>query len=128
MCDPERTAPPGTVELFRPVGQMEADLIKASGCRSFPPRLPFQPIFYPVSNLEYAREIAERWNTKDASSGFVGYVTRFLINADYLGAFELHQVGDSHHTEYWILSEQLGDFNLHIVGRIEFVAEFRAPQ
>jgi len=34
--------------LYRPVGPKELELIAASGYRDFPPRLPGQPIFYPV--------------------------------------------------------------------------------
>jgi hypothetical protein len=45
-------------KLFRPVGQTEFELIRASGFREFPPRLPEQPYFYPVLNLEYATQIA----------------------------------------------------------------------
>lgn len=62
--------------LYRPVGQQELDLIAASGWRAFPPRLPHQPIFYPVLSEAYAVQIARDWNTKDAASGRVGYVTR----------------------------------------------------
>lgn len=40
------------VTLFRPTGPAELALIEASGFHSFPPRLPHQPIFYPVLNLE----------------------------------------------------------------------------
>ena len=40
--------------LYRPVGPKELELIAASGYREFPPRLPDQPIFYPVLNEEYA--------------------------------------------------------------------------
>ncbi len=54
-----------TLELFRPVGQKELDLIVASGFCEFPPRLAWQPIFYPVLSLDYAIEIARNWNTKD---------------------------------------------------------------
>ena len=39
--------------LFRPVGLHELALIWDSGMREFPPRLPHQPIFYPVANFEY---------------------------------------------------------------------------
>ncbi len=46
------------VTLFRPVGQKELDLIEASGMRAFPPRLPDQPIFYPITTIDYARLIA----------------------------------------------------------------------
>ena len=50
--------------LFRPVGPIELDLIRANEYRAFPPRLPGQPIFYPVLNEEYATQIARDWNTK----------------------------------------------------------------
>ena len=48
--------------LYRPVGPAELALIEAAGWRAFPPRLPEQPIFYPVLNEEYARQIARQWN------------------------------------------------------------------
>ncbi|MBX6316429.1 MAG: hypothetical protein IRY99_26480, partial [Isosphaeraceae bacterium] len=44
--------------LYRPVGPVELALIEATGWRAFPPRLPEQPIFYPVLNEAYARQIA----------------------------------------------------------------------
>jgi hypothetical protein len=47
-----------TTTLYRPVGQGEFDLIKASGFRAFPPRLVDQPFFYPVLSEEYAAIIA----------------------------------------------------------------------
>jgi hypothetical protein len=43
-----------TVTLWRPTGPEELALVEASGWRSWPPRLPDQPIFYPVLNQEYA--------------------------------------------------------------------------
>ena len=46
--------------LYRPVGTKELDLIRESGWTRYPPRLPDQPIFYPVLNEEYAVEIASR--------------------------------------------------------------------
>ena len=48
--------------LYRPVGQAEYDLIAQTDFAQFPPRLPEQPIFYPVLNQQYAHEIAEKWN------------------------------------------------------------------
>jgi hypothetical protein len=41
-----------------------------------PPRLPEQPIFYPVLNEEYAPMIARDWNVKQSGTG---YVTRFSL-------------------------------------------------
>lgn len=51
-----------TIILCRPVGPKELALIAASGFREFPPRLPDQPIFCPVLNEGYARQIAREWN------------------------------------------------------------------
>ena len=67
-----------TRTLWRPVGPEELKLIAESGWRRFPPRLPEQPIFYPVCNERYAREIAERWN---APVDGAAYVTRFEVRA-----------------------------------------------
>ena len=49
--------------LYRPVGEAEMRLIAESGYTAFPPRLPEQPIFYPVLDEQYACDIAEKWNT-----------------------------------------------------------------
>jgi hypothetical protein len=114
-----------SITLFRPVGQKELDLIHESGDREFPPRLPHQPIFYPVLNEEYAVQIARDWNTKDAVSGFVGYVTRFQVRAEFLSHYRVQTVGGSRHQEYWIPAAELAEFNHNIVGPIEVVAEFR---
>ena len=113
--------------LYRPIGQLELDLIAESGFLRFPPRLSHQPIFYPVLNEEYATQIARDWNTKDAASGFVGYVTRFAVQTSYLADYEVQTVGGSRHQEYWIPSENLDAFNRNIVGAVEVVAEFRPP-
>src|SRR2546422_409598 len=91
-----------TITLYRPVGQKELDLIRETGGREFPPRLAWQPIFYPVLTEEYATQIARDWNTKDAASGFVGYITRFRMRADYLKRFQVQSVGSAAHQEYWI--------------------------
>jgi hypothetical protein len=107
------------------VGQKELDLIREAGHRSFPPRLPFQPIFYPVLFEEYATQIAREWNTKDAASGYVGYVTRFRVRSDFLSKYPVQRVGNRKHQEYWIPAEDLDEFNRNIVGVIEVIAEFR---
>ncbi len=119
--------PENTVTLFRPVGQKELDLIKESGYRRFPPRLPGQPIFYPVLNEEYAIQIARDWNTKDAASGYVGYVTRFSVRSNFLKPYSVHRVGSTIHEEYWIPAEDLGVFNDNIIGLIEVIAQFPPP-
>ena len=114
----------GTQTLFRPVGQRELDLIQATGFKGFPPRLPEQPIFYPVLNEEYASQIARDWNTKDELNGSVGYVTRFDVDEAYLSRFQVQKVGGQIHLEYWIPAEDLQAFNDAIVGAIEVVHAF----
>jgi hypothetical protein len=97
------------------------ELVAASGWREWPPRLPEQPIFYPVLNEEYATQIARDWNVKASGAG---YVTRFEVEKVYLDRFEVQQVGGRSILEYWIPAEELAEFNVHIVGLIEVVAEF----
>ena len=110
--------------LFRPVGQGEMELIRASHFREFPPRLPEQPIFYPVVSEEYAAQIARDWNTKDERSGFVGYVLRFSVRTEFLRMYDVHVVGSSMHREYWIPAGDLPRLNANIVGEIEVVSQF----
>lgn len=110
-----------TTQLFRPVGPEELALIKASGCREFPPRLPEQPILYPVLNEEYARQIARDWNVKASGSG---YVTRFHVSSTFLARYPEQIVGAAVHRELWIPAEDVAEMNQCIVGPIEVIAEF----
>ena len=110
-----------TITLYRPVGPRELVLIEASGFREFPPRLPEQPIFYPVLNEEYATQIAREWN---AIRDGAGYVTRFEVNVDFVRRYQVQTVGSSLHQELWVPAEDLPDFNRHIVGLIEVIASF----
>jgi len=110
-----------TVTLYRPTGCKELALIRDSGWRLFPPRLPEQPIFYPVLEEEYAIQIARDWNTRN---GGTGYVLRFQVQEEYLAQFPVQTAGSRIHREYWIPAEELGDFNRHIVGEIEIIGEF----
>lgn len=112
------------VTLYRPVGQQELDLIQASDFRRFPPRLPSQPIFYPVLTEDYAIRIARDWNTKDPASGGKGYVTRFQVRAEFLEGRCVHVVGDKACAEYWIPAEELDAFNASLVGCIDILHRF----
>jgi hypothetical protein len=103
-------------------------LIQASDYTTFPPRLPHQPIFYPVLNFEYAEQIAQQWNTKDAASGYMGAVTRFELPVEYLAQFEEQLVGDAAHRELWIPAEELNSFNQQLTGRIEVVSVYYGDQ
>jgi len=111
--------------LYRPVGQKELELIRASGFRFFPPRLASQPFFYPVLNEEYAVQIARDWNTKDEASGFEGYVLRFDVRTDFLSLYDMHVVGSSSHREYWIPAVDMEELNRNIEGKIQVIREFR---
>jgi hypothetical protein len=110
------------VTLWRPVGPSELELIRKSGMRAFPARLPEQPIFYPVLSEEYAVKIARDWNVPASGSG---YVTRFEVRRSFLENYTVQNVGGSAHLEYWIPAAEMSAFNEAIVGEIKVVAEFR---
>lgn len=110
-----------TTTLFRPVGQRELDLLKLADWRRWPPRLPEQPIFYPVTNESYAREIAAKWNVAESGAG---YVTRFCVRSSFMERFDIHCVGAAHHTEWWVPAKDLEELNDNIVGVIEVIASF----
>jgi hypothetical protein len=110
-----------TVTLWRPVGPLELRLIEQSGMRAFPSRLPDQPIFYPVTTVDYAILIARDWNVPASGEGFV---TRFEVRADYIDTFEVHEAGGRACREYWIPAAALPSFNDAIVGVIEVVRHF----
>ena len=112
--------------LFRPVGYHELELIRQLEFKAFPPRLEIQPIFYPVLNEDYAIQIAKEWNTRDKSSGYVCYVTRFEVNDEYLSKFERKIVGAKVHEELWVPAEELDEFNSQIVGKIEVTQAFHS--
>ena len=111
-----------TVTLFRPTGPQELELVRKSGYKKWPPRLHGQPIFYPVTNEQYATAIATKWNVRESG---VGYVTKFEVKKDFMDRFEIKKVGGDYHTEWWIPADQLEELNYNIVGTIEVVAEFR---
>jgi hypothetical protein len=111
--------------LYRPVGPKELALIAASGYREFPPRLPEQPIFYPVLNEEYARQIARDWNVPASGAG---YVTRFAVRNGFLERYQAQTVGAAVHQELWIPAEDLEEMNRNIVGTIEVIAKYEAKQ
>ncbi|MGH9549978.1 MAG: hypothetical protein ACRD3W_11415, partial [Terriglobales bacterium] len=78
---------------------------------------------------DYAEQIARNWNTKDAASGYAGYVARFAVRSEFLAKYPVHIVGArSVHQEYWIPAEDLELFNSNIVGTIEVVCEFHGDR
>ena len=113
-----------TTTLFRPTGKYELALIQESGYTAFPPRLDYQPIFYPVLFEEYAVQITRDWNARNSNPG---YVTRFQVRTEFLSRYDVHTVGSAIHQEYWIPAEDLEEFNRNIIGKIEVIAEFHGP-
>lgn len=111
-----------TVTLYRPTGPEEMELLRAGGFLRWPPRLPEQPIFYPVTNEQYAIEIAQRWNIKDSG---VGYVTRFQVREDFMQRYDIQKVGGANHTGWWVPAEELDALNDNIVGTIDVIGEYR---
>jgi hypothetical protein len=117
----EKEEAPETVTLWRPVGPAELQLINDTGMRAFPPRLPEQPIFYPVLSEDYAVKIARDWNVPAAGAGFV---TRFRVRQAFLDRYQPQQAGGREHLEYWIPAEELAEFNGAIEGLIKVVAKY----
>lgn len=113
-----------TRTLYRPVGIKELELIADLNWKAFPPRLEWQPIFYPVLNQAYAEQIAEQWNTEDSFSRHCGIVTRFAIETSYFHQFHIENVGAEMHNELWIPAEELENFNKQIIDKIEVVKVF----
>ena len=89
--------------------------------RAFPPRLPDQPIFYPVLTEDYAVRIARDWNVPQSGAGFV---TRLEIRREFIERYQPQEAGGRNLREYWIPAEELESFNAAIVGKIEVVREF----
>jgi hypothetical protein len=113
--------------LYRPVGIQELELIAENGFSGFPPRLPFQPIFYPVLTREYAEQIAGDWNTSDPASGYAGFVLKFHFEEEYARSFPIQTVGAAHHQELWVPAAELETFNRHIQGLIAIEAAYYGP-
>lgn len=108
--------------LFRPVNQAELDLIIQLDWKRFPPRLPEQPIFYPVLNEAYASQISKEWNVPTYG---IGHVLQFEVADSFLKPYKVQTVGLDHHVEFWILAEDLERMNDNIVGKIELIHTFR---
>lgn len=110
--------------LFRPTGPKELTLVAESSWTAWPPRLPDQPIFYPVLTFDYAEKIARDWNSTREDSDFSGYVMRFEIDDEFATRYPAELAGGRAHKELWVPAEELEEFNSHIVGKIEVVAEY----
>ena len=111
----------GHVVMYRPTGPEEYQLVADSGFTKWPPRLEGQPIFYPVTNEKYAKQITEQWNIRDSG---VGYVFKFLVTKTFSEKYEIEKVGGKEHTEWWIPAEKIDELNAAIVGKIEMIGRY----
>ena len=113
------------MRLYRPVGAAELALIEQSGWTRFPPRLPEQPIFYPVLLFAYAEQIARDWNSRRGSAE-VGHVVQFDIADEVAARYPVQTAGSAAlHRELWIPADDLDAFNDAIIGAIELIASYR---
>ena len=103
--------------LYRPNGTKRIGVDRQSGDEKISARLFWQPIFYPVLNVEYASEIAERWTEAMKDSDQAGFVTAFEISEEYFQPFQVQTVGLDHHQELWVPDHQPPEFNDQIVMR-----------
>lgn len=110
-----------TVTLYRPCGEKELELVKESGYKAWPPRLPDQPIFYPVTNEQYAIEV-NKWNVEREGKG---YVMKFEVNKSFMDKYPIQTVGGRYHTEWWVPAEELEELNQNIVGLIEVIGKYK---
>ncbi len=117
-----------TKVLYRPIGEKELVLIAESNFSRFPPRLSWQPIFYPVLNQDYAEEIASKWNINDEAGNYLGFVTKFSVNKEEFEKYEVKCVGGCAHEELWVPAENLEAFNEAVNGQIEIVNVFKGEQ
>ena len=116
------------MKLFRPVGLRELELIAAAGWRAYPPRLAWQPVFYPVVTREYARAIVTQWNSREAEAGHCGFVTEFDIDDAFVARYPVQQLGGGPtFRELWVPAEDLPAFNAHLAGTIRVVESVYGP-
>lgn len=111
--------------LYRPTGEKELQLVEDSGWKRWPPRLPDQPIFYPVTTFDYAEKIARDWNSSQPAPNNFGFVTKFEILEEMAAKYPIEDAGGKAHQEMWVPAEDLEAFNDAIVGKIEVVAKYQ---
>ena len=111
--------------LYRPTGLKELLLVRDAEWRAWPPRLPDQPIFYPVTTFDYAEKIARDWNSVSPAPDNLGFVTRWEMPDDITETYPLQLAGGRDHEELWVPAEELDAFNARMIGEIEVVSAYR---
>lgn len=59
-----------------------------------------------------------RLDAKDRGSGFVGFVTTFLVQDEFSKRYPVQLAGGRSHEELWVPAAELDEFNAHILGSI----------
>ena len=113
------------MRLYRPTGVAELRLVRDSGWTRWPPRLPDQPIFYPVLTFDYAEKIARDWNAIGQGDGRYGFVTAFDVNDVIEARYPVQVAGGRAHSELWVPADELMEFNSGIMGPIQVVAAYK---
>jgi len=102
--------------MYRPFGPKELLALAETNFSAWPPRLPEQPIFYPVTNRDYANQITAQWNVPEGAAGFVA---KFRVSNEFADRYPVQQVGGREHTEWWIPAGELDEMNRNLIGSIE---------
>lgn len=116
------------MRLWRPVGPQELEKIRDAGMRAFPPRLPEQPIFYPVLSFAYAEKIARDWNSTRRDHDYLGHVTAFDLTDGFACRYEPQPAGGTDYMELWVPAEDLATLNDNLTGKIAAAATYRKGQ
>jgi hypothetical protein len=113
------------MKLYRPTGLTEICLVRDADWKAWPPRLPDQPIFYPVTTFAYAEKIARDWNSKGPAPHDIGFVTEFDIVETFAAQYPVQLAGGREHAELWVPAEDLVAFNDALIGKIAVVAAYQ---
>lgn len=116
------------MKLYRPVGLRELEAIAATNYRAFPQGRPPQPSIDLVFDREEAEKIARDWNTSDAVSGFVGFVTESDLPYSLVSRYQTHAVGTTSHRELRVPPGELDAFNAGLTEPIRVVGHFVGPR
>jgi len=112
-----------TVTLYQPVSMEELQAIRTSNWTEFPPHDPEQPIFRPVTDEDFAAQLARDWNAVHTTYRR-GYVVRFAVSQAFMSAYANKAAGVRGHEEYWIPTEDLSLLNAAIQGQIAVAGTF----
>ncbi len=109
------------ITLFKSLSPAQVAAVAESGWRQIFPQEPEQTHFYPKVYVEYAEQIARRWDVPQYGGG---YVVRFTMRGDFMRRYATQTVAFEEYREYIIPIAELDFFNRNIQGRIDVVSAF----